>query len=354
MDNGFEKTRQEFENAYEKARSTMKRPTILTCGYTGSGKTTLAQKICGRDIVPDSAIGSCEPTTQTYVKYDSPLVRFWDSQGFEQGVSEKEFVSMTREFVRRLQDDLDVDNHIHVVWYCIQGPGARATDYDLELIKRIFKNVIVLITKADITRPNQLAGMIGKLEKAGIRRDLVVPVSDTDQESLRDLVQLTHMMLPEAYRDAFLAAQLVDLSKKDAKAHGIIAAHSAAAAGIGAIPIPLSDAPLLMANQAAMIAELALLYGMASEALRMQMMPMLAKAAGIYAASSLSKLIPVLGSVINAVVAASLTFGTGEIARAYLHKCCEARLSGEAIPPFVFDETVFRRAYEQAKSEKPW
>lgn len=332
----------------------MRRPTILTCGYTGSGKTTLAQSICGRDIVPDSAIGSSEPTTQTYEKYDSPMVRFWDSKGLEPGVSEKSFISMTRDFTRKLQDDPDVDNHIHVVWYCILGPGARVTGFDLELIKGIFSNVIVVITKMDLTRPDQFSGMVSKLEKAGVPRDRIVGVSWNDRESLQNLVQLTHRMLPEAYRDAFLAAQLVDLEKKDNKAYGIIAAHSASAAAIGAIPIPLSDAPLLMANQAAMIAELALLYGMAGDALKGQMMPMLAKVAGTFSASSLVKLFPGLGSLINAVVAGSLTFAIGEITRAHLHRCCEARLRGEAIPTFVFDENVFRRAFDRAKREKQW
>lgn len=350
----WEEARRGYNQGFEQARASLRRPTILTCGYTGSGKTTLAQGICGRDVVPDEMIGHCEPTTQSYVLYESELIRFWDSQGFEPGMTEAEFVEKSRRFVRSLQDKSDVDEHIHLVWYCIHGALSRVTRYDIDLIRDVFPNVVVVLTQADKSDRRAIEGMTAKLIREGVHEDRIVTVSKNDEESLRRLVGLSHELLPEAYRDAFLSAQLVDLDRKNGKAYAIISAHCLLAAGIGAVPIPFADAPILVANQAAMIGELAVLYGMATEALKMQMLPMLAKAAGVFTASTLSKFFPILGSVINAVVASSLTFAVGEMTRSYLRKCCEARLRNEPPPAFVFDERQFTDTLRRAKKEKPW
>src|SRR5437773_3319593 len=150
----------DFAKEYEERRAHQKRPTILVAGYTGAGKTTLLQAICGKDVVPDSRVGAGLPQTQDYDFYESALIRFWDSKGLEPGDSEKGFIERTKGFVRKLQDDANVDNHLHLVWYTIQGRGARVTPCDLRLIKEIFPNVMVLLTKADITKRKQQKDMI--------------------------------------------------------------------------------------------------------------------------------------------------------------------------------------------------
>ena len=92
-----------------------------------------------------------------YDCYENELVRIWDSKGLENGEAEEVFTAHTRDFVREKQRDPDVDNHIHLVWYTIQGSGARVTDCDLNLIRNIFnpEHVIVVVTKNDATRPRQ-------------------------------------------------------------------------------------------------------------------------------------------------------------------------------------------------------
>ena len=53
----------EFNSKYEEARKRFgKRPNILVCGYTGSGKSSLVKAILG-EVVPDSAIGDGAPKT---------------------------------------------------------------------------------------------------------------------------------------------------------------------------------------------------------------------------------------------------------------------------------------------------
>ena len=58
---------------------------ILICGYTGSGKTSLIQSICGKTIVPESAIHHGRPETVGFESYENKNFRFWDSQGMETG-----------------------------------------------------------------------------------------------------------------------------------------------------------------------------------------------------------------------------------------------------------------------------
>ncbi len=336
----------EFERALRKAHADqddqLRRPTILVCGYTGTGKTTLIQSICGRGVVSDDKIVHGRPGTMDYLNYESGLVNFWDSQGFEPGQTEAEFLDTSRRFFRDRQAAPNVDDHIHLVWYCIQGSGARVTSADLELIKNVFKNVIVVITKADITKHKQMQAIDGVLTREGVRSDRIVPVSDEDIESRRDLVRISYELLPEAYRDAFVAAQFVDIEQKQRRAQAIIHASASAAAGIGATPIPIADAALLAPVQMSMIAGLSALYGSLEEAPKGALLTMAGEALGVATASSLIKAFPGAGNIIQGGVAAAVTEGIGQIANQYLIACYEAKIAGEETPAFHFDMEQFR------------
>jgi len=234
----------------------IKRPTVLVCGYTGSGKTSLISAICGQ--VPEEAVKHGAPSTKEYKLYENAFVRFWDSKGLEPGQKESEFIENTRKFVRVRQDDPDVDNHIHLVWYCIQGCGARVTQSDKKLIREIFANVIVLVTKNDITDEDQRREMQKELEAEGIAQNRILFCSKKDQESLKTVVHLTKELLPQAFQGAWVAAQLVDLDLKKLKAQGIIQTAAALASAAGGLnPIPISDALLITPIQTGMIVSLA-------------------------------------------------------------------------------------------------
>ena len=129
------KFRQQFEE--ERKKYAVKKVNILLCGYTGSGKSSLARAILG-DVVPESAIGTGAPKTMGYDKYENDLVCIWDSKGLETGETEEKFMQATQDFIRKQQENPNVDNHIHLFWYTIQGPGARVTDCDKHLMTKIF------------------------------------------------------------------------------------------------------------------------------------------------------------------------------------------------------------------------
>jgi ethanolamine utilization protein EutP (predicted NTPase) len=78
------------------------------------------------------------------------------------------------------------------------------------LIRSVFSNVLVLITKYDITRPNQREAITAELRASRVRPESILVVSENDPASLRAVVARSLEMLPDAYRDAFLAAQIID------------------------------------------------------------------------------------------------------------------------------------------------
>ena len=244
------------------------------------------------------------------------------------------FLQKTQSLVTELQADPDPRNHIHLVWYTIQGPGARVTATDLALIRNVFPNVIVVITKNDITRPQQHEAIYAELMRNGVAREQIVAVAEDDTASLQALVTLSMHSLPQSYRDAFLSAQLVDLKSKQARAQTVIHSAAASAAAIGAVPIPFSDAILITPIQFTMIAALAVVYGLPNEGVKVAVAPFIAEVIGVLSASSLAKLLPGLGSAIQSSMAFTLTEVIGQLVGNWMMRCCTARSQGQPLPEF--------------------
>jgi uncharacterized protein (DUF697 family) len=301
-------------------------------------------------VVPDAAIGAGLPKTQSFDFYQGNAIRFFDSKGLEAGHSEQAFLEDVQSFVRKVQEDPNVDNHIHLVWYALQGCGARVTPCDLRLMKEMLpQNQLALITKNDITKPNQREAMTQVLLGNMIDKDRIVPCSEDDKESLKLLEELSYQLLPEAYRAAFTASQMVNLERKKKIAQAIIHTAAAAAASIAAVPIPVADAAFITPIQLTMIASLAINYNEPAEGLKAAIVPVIAEAVGIQAAASLTKLIPGLGSVISAAVAAALTEAVGQFVSYYLAARFLARFEGRPVPGFEFDIATFLNFYKSAK-----
>jgi uncharacterized protein (DUF697 family)/ethanolamine utilization protein EutP (predicted NTPase) len=336
MDDG-KKIREEFMDNVERERERFgnKRPNVVVVGYTGCGKTSLIQAVCGEEMVADHAIGNAQPTTTGFDEYAGEHVRVWDSKGLEPGDREDEFAAMLTGFLQEHRETLDADEHVHLVWYAIQAPGARVTDCDIRLLTEVLANehVIVVLTKADIARDEQIEAMRSVLTDAGVDPKRIIAVSDarTGAIGCKQLVELSYSMLPTAYRDSFLQAQRID---REAREKAVLAT-----------PSPIADAALLIPVQTGMVAGLAALYGLKQEALQHAVLPFVARVVGIYAASSLLKCFPFLGSVINAAVAGTLTGALGWFTLDRFEAMALAKVRGERIPGMDFDLETFRQYY---------
>ena len=165
-------------------------------------------------------------------------------------------------------------------------------------------------------------------------------------------------MLPEAYKDAFVHAQQVDLERRKAavlaksgKAKSIIATATTAAGAAGAVPIPLSDAAVITPIQVTMIGALAALYGLNGKELSAAAMPLLVRTVGTMSASSLLKLLPGLGSVVNASVAVLLTGAMGWFVQMQFEKLAVAKALGEPPPEINFNFELFKPYLEAYKAK---
>ena len=125
----------------------------------------------------------------------------------------------------------------------------------------------------------------------------------------------------------------------------IVAAASAVAGAIGATPVPVPDALLLVPLQTAMIASLAAVHGIRREAFRHAALPFAARVAGVHAAAFLLKLVPGLGSAANAAVAAGITGAMGWYVNGRFLLLAEARRAGLPPPEPLFDFETFREYY---------
>ena len=84
--------------------------------------------------------------------------------------------------------------------------------------------------------------------------DFIIPTL-----GLKELVKFINELLPEGAKNAFAAAQKVDLKYKILKCEGVIATGAAAAA-LGAVPIPFSDCVLLIPVQVTMLAAISFFF----------------------------------------------------------------------------------------------
>ena len=167
-----------------------KQPTIAVFGITGAGKSTLIRNAIGADLVSQDIIGEGEPKTMRPELYENESVRVWDYCGFEPG-NDSRYRYLVASFLDELNDKEPLEKQVHCFWYCIDGSRGRVTDYDTNLIKSL-ENVLVIITKADITRGSQLEAMRQQLNEAKIYD--IVTVSESDSKSIQHLLKKTRYL----------------------------------------------------------------------------------------------------------------------------------------------------------------
>lgn len=347
----------EFERNFNEAEWFCKRPNILVAGYTGCGKTSLIRTVLGSEIVPAEGVDNSRPCRIEFDCYENEEIRLWDSRGLELGEKEADFREQMREFVAERQDDTNVEEHIHLVWYLIQGNGARVTDCDLALMKEIFTpdNVIAVLSKKDITRPAQAEAIRKVLLEAGIPEERIVEVSDAEGDGIgcRELVALSLRMLPAAYRDAFLTAQQIDreakaakLAEKNETARAIVNDAAQEAAQVAEVPVERSENVPLIPIGIAMAAHLASLYGLRERKLHDEAAEFVKSVF-----TALPETVPWYES--SAVIGAETAHRLVETLGNWLHNNFEAyalaKIKGLPKPSPGFDLELFKEFYQLSK-----
>lgn len=344
---------------------------ILIIGQTGVGKSTLINAVFRK---PLARAETGRPVTKVIQRFEDPdvPVTLYDTKGVELGDAKK---TVIRDFKRTISKSRKAapEEHIHLLWYCMDAGQTRVQDYDVDIIRELAEDVPVVLvftqtidderadaleeTILDTDLPIEGSRAVRTLaESRRIGRETLKP------RGLEELVRLTNELLPEAVRRAFINAQGVVVDLKVDQSRVVVVGATAAAAAAAAAPIPASDATILKPIQLGMLAGIAAIFGieMSKDQVKSLVKSVIGQGGmemvGKRLVKELARYVPG-GNVANATIAAALTGALGEAFIRLSSEMLRRQATGKPMPDaemirFLMDayDTLLRRPASAAKA----
>ncbi|WP_164905136.1 YcjF family protein [Aequorivita ciconiae] len=316
-----------IEAAITKAIKDRGQVNILIAGKTGVGKSTLINAVFQGNFATTGQGRPVTKKTREIKKEDIPLTLF-DTRGLELKDYRETFKELEN-FVKNKNNDSNPMHHIHMAWICIDEGSRRVEDAEIELCELLagYMPVIGVITKASSDEGFRMKVLeLLKPAKNVVRVNSIPKILDDGYiikpSGLHELVELAMEIVPEAQKNAFVAAQKVSIEQKKNKSHAIVVASATSAAATGAIPIPFSDALILVPIQIGMLAGITAVFGFELKKAFLSTLVSSTITAGSATligksiVSNLFKMFPGIGSVaggaISASTASAITIAFGE------------------------------------------
>ena len=328
-----------FEEEFAKVSQSVQKPNILIAGATGVGKSSVINMVFGDNV---AVVGTGKPVTQRIDVYEGEDcdVRILDSKGYELISSDDD--EFYRNVVDLPKETKNPEDAVHIIWYCIAVSGGRVQDYDMRAIEAFSSSnlpVAVIFTKADLGTDEEVSNMKSVLPESVKSCVFETSTKIKQYNHLDELIQWSISVLPEALRFAFIKSQKVNLDAKLKTAQKYIKQQCVAAFGVGFAPIPISDAPLLVANEMALIARILYLYDLGSVSDTIKSMGLSSilgsflTSLGKSAVANLIKLIPGIGTVVGGLISggvgSTITAAVGEATSMTAYGISRARLNGD-------------------------
>jgi uncharacterized protein (DUF697 family)/GTP-binding protein EngB required for normal cell division len=319
---------------------------ILIIGQTGVGKSTLINAVF-RKRLAEAETG--RPVTKVVQRFEDPdvPVTLYDSKGVELGDSKNRVIRDFKKIISKSRKAAP-EQHIHLLWYCMDAGQTRVQDYDIEIIRALADEVPVVLVFTQSIDDDRADALAHTVRQADLPIEGGEPVRTLAQarriggqtlqpHGLEELVRVTNELLPEAVRRAFINAQGVVLDLKVDQSRIVVVGATAAAAAAAVAPIPASDAMVLKPIQLGMLAGITVIFGvdLSNDQAKALLKSLIGhgglEKAGKKLVKELAKHVPG-GNVVNATVAAALTGALGE---AYIRLCAEMlrrQAAGQPMP----------------------
>jgi len=327
---------------------------ILVLGVSGAGKSTLIKAISGADIV--TGVGEAQtPEIDVFESSTWPF-RLIDTKGFEYNfVEQRKTIRQVKKFTKEQVKDNSDDLGIDAVWYCVDGCARRPFSHTVDLINRSIKGwknipIFAVITKSysDIdvqTNIDAVKQSFAKAKNANLKK--IIPVI-AEEFQINEEVTVPPKgvdVLCAETLDCFDEAKQINkenrermiLLQKRYTANAVVAASTTAAAVVGAVPIKIPDAAILVPLETSLTKHLFKIYDVDNAG---DLIPRIVGSTMITSVArqiikALTGKIPIAGEILNGTIAGVIVLALGQAVIATSEAIYTGKLDPEKIDEVI-------------------
>jgi uncharacterized protein (DUF697 family)/GTP-binding protein EngB required for normal cell division len=315
---------------------------VLVIGNSGVGKSTLINAFLDEDEITAKVGWGISGTTDALEIYPAKKVpfRLIDTIGFEPSFLKRtKAIKAVKKWSKESAKENKEDRQINAIWFCIDGTSRKLFPDAIKNLSKATKMwesvpVIVVITKSySIPERAENVQMVhnafAQQKRYAKNLKAVIPVvaqtytlndaAFAPPEGIMELIDATNAVMPEGLKAAEKDIASFKLKRKRAISQSIISTATAAGGAVGAIPLPIADAAILIQVEGALVVALRKVYEIPEGDDTQKIVDIILEVgtASVAAKAAISALKAIPGvnlavEVINTIVAAAIVAAIGE------------------------------------------